>query len=224
MLKVVDRFDPSATKGKLGSLELCQRGRIGIDSRNKILRSGDAGPGEAGKSRVEVGYVDDVAQMSLAEMGGGITGFGEDLGNRNLGTGQSGHFMWHADFPHPAAYWVSTGQKRDACGRARWLRVHPCEVDAFSCHPVEIWRREPEILLQRGKTDSAKRHIVPKYVDNIWRHAVFLPKRSELLVNFAVFDGPFLSVLSFKNVVLSIVDDLAVLWLSYGNSAAHREK
>ena len=43
----------------------------------------------------------------------GITGFGQNFGDRYFVATQTSHFVWHADHTHAVSYRVSSGQERD---------------------------------------------------------------------------------------------------------------
>ena len=76
---------------------------------------------------------------------------------------------------------------------------------------VQVRRLEAANLLDGRDADVTEGRVVPHDVDDVGRPAVLFLQLRQLLVELLVLGRPFVAVLGFEDVVLGVVDDLAVL-------------
>ena len=166
----------------------------------------------------------DIAEVPLAMEGCRVASFGEDFRECDFVFREAMAFQKHADVVHAIANGMSPGHDRRPAGRAADFGVHSGKKDPLFRHLVHVRRFEASDFLDRGDAHVAKGGVVPHDVDQVrGLAAIFLAKRCQLRVDVLVLDSPFLSILSFNDVILRVVHDL-LCRLRQGGSEGSRQE
>ena len=150
-----------------------------------------------------------VPEVPFAEETRHVAGLAQDLGDGDLVGIHTGVFHRKGHGVHAAANRIAAGLKGGPGGGTGRLGVHAHEVDAVFGHLVHDGCFETPDGLDFRDSDFTKGRIIPHDMNNVRRGAIFLFQLGQLLVYLLVLGCPLLAVLGFKDIMLSVVDDLA---------------